>query len=145
MFLLCWHFNLALRGQLIFETLTFCLALGLKEFDILHSILVPSFREQHHISLGEEIFSIGCKLTVEKELFSSRHIATYLKGTKHQQPPSPPWRARLGRVMCSELRNISQVAHSTSGLITSFRLACKLFWGKFLLPLRPCHSELFDS
>lgn len=46
------------------ETLTFCLALGLKEFGILHAILVPSFREHHHTALGEEIFSVGCKLTV---------------------------------------------------------------------------------
>lgn len=42
-------------------------------------------------------------------------------------------------------RNISELACSASRVVTSFRLACKLFRGKFLSPPRPRYSELFDS
>ena len=66
MFLLGWHFNLALRGQLIFETLTeFCLALGIEG---VWDFYTPSWylRVENNITLllKRKSFSILCKLTV---------------------------------------------------------------------------------
>ena len=114
----------------------------------LHSILVPSCRKHHHVTLEKEIFfdTLQVNSCGKKGLFCSHHVTLYQTGINQpaaslQHPAERIW----VRVMCSELRNILQVAYSTSGPITSLRLACKLFWGKFLLPLRPCHSELFDS
>ena len=74
MFLLGWHFNLALRGQLIFETLTeFCLALGVEG---VWDFYTPSWylRVENTITLllKRKSFLILCKLTVveKKDYFA---------------------------------------------------------------------------
>lgn len=65
-------------------------------------------------------------------------IAPIIQDNTHAGSEKKKFRFQKGR-------NISELACSTSGVVTSFRLACKLFCGKFLLPPRPRYSELFDS